>query len=129
MAVRAPSRITISVMKRSPYENLLRIDYRPALGSQVRRSPCDAACIDSDATAQQYWGMTSDNQILDLLPTRLKEARREQGLSLDAVAKLSGVSRSMVSQIERGESCSSRDFKRNGTSQEVIMDQQLVQFR
>lgn len=42
--------------------------------------------------------------ILSLLPARLKEARRGQGLSLDAVAKLSGVSRSMVSQIERGES-------------------------
>lgn len=42
--------------------------------------------------------------ILDLLPNRLREARRAQGLSLDAVAKLSGVSRSMVSQIERGES-------------------------
>lgn len=42
--------------------------------------------------------------ILSLLPTRLKDARRVQGLSLDAVAKLSGVSRSMVSQIERGES-------------------------
>ena len=42
--------------------------------------------------------------ILNQLPARLKEARRAQGLSLDAVAKLSGVSRSMVSQIERGES-------------------------
>jgi transcriptional regulator with XRE-family HTH domain len=42
--------------------------------------------------------------ILNLLPARLKEARRSQGLSLDAVSKLSGVSRSMVSQIERGES-------------------------
>lgn len=42
--------------------------------------------------------------ILAKLPARLKEARRAQGLSLDAVAKLSGVSRSMVSQIERGES-------------------------
>lgn len=42
--------------------------------------------------------------ILSLLPARLKQARRAQGLSLDAVAKLSGVSRSMVSQIERGES-------------------------
>ena len=42
--------------------------------------------------------------ILTLLPARLKEARRAQGLSLDATAKLSGVSRSMVSQIERGES-------------------------
>ena len=42
--------------------------------------------------------------ILTQLPARLKETRRAQGLSLDAVAKLSGVSRSMVSQIERGES-------------------------
>ena len=42
--------------------------------------------------------------ILSQLPAKLKEARRAQGLSLDAVAKLSGVSRSMVSQIERGES-------------------------
>ncbi len=48
--------------------------------------------------------MSSDSHILGLLPSRLKEARRQQGLSLDAVAKLSGVSRSMVSQIERGES-------------------------
>lgn len=46
---------------------------------------------------------TADD-ILTQLPARLKEARRSQGLSLDAVAKLSGVSRSMVSQIERGES-------------------------
>lgn len=45
-----------------------------------------------------------DNTILTQLPARLKDARRTQGLSLDAVAKLSGVSRSMVSQIERGES-------------------------
>jgi transcriptional regulator with XRE-family HTH domain len=49
--------------------------------------------------------MTDDaDAILSLLPARLKEARRAQGLSLDAVAKLSGVSRSMVSQIERAES-------------------------
>ena len=46
---------------------------------------------------------TTDD-ILTLLPARLKEARRAQGLSLEAVANLSGVSRSMVSQIERGES-------------------------
>ena len=42
--------------------------------------------------------------ILNQLPGRLKQARKAQGLSLDAVARLSGVSRSMVSQIERGES-------------------------
>ena len=44
------------------------------------------------------------DDIMTRLPTRLKEARRAQGLSLEAVANLSGVSRSMVSQIERGES-------------------------
>lgn len=44
------------------------------------------------------------DDILSRLPARLKEARRAQGLSLEAVANLSGVSRSMVSQIERGES-------------------------
>ncbi|MBT8153237.1 XRE family transcriptional regulator [Epibacterium ulvae] len=44
------------------------------------------------------------DDILHLLPARLKDARRAQGLSLEAVANLSGVSRSMVSQIERGES-------------------------
>ncbi|WP_108814763.1 helix-turn-helix domain-containing protein [Loktanella sp. Alg231-35] len=48
----------------------------------------------------------TDNQdsILNALPLRLKQARKAQGLSLDAIANLSGVSRSMVSQIERGES-------------------------
>lgn len=44
------------------------------------------------------------DDILNRLPARLKEARRAQGLSLEAVSNLSGVSRSMVSQIERGES-------------------------
>ncbi|MFV0514373.1 MAG: helix-turn-helix domain-containing protein [Jhaorihella sp.] len=49
--------------------------------------------------------MTEDaDDILNRLPARLKAARRGQGLSLEAVANLSGVSRSMVSQIERGES-------------------------
>ncbi|WP_428643408.1 helix-turn-helix domain-containing protein [Roseibium sp.] len=46
----------------------------------------------------------TENDILSRLPERLKKARRAQGLSLEAVEKLSGVSRSMVSQIERGES-------------------------
>ena len=42
--------------------------------------------------------------LLQSLPGRLKAARAALGLSLDAVSKRSGVSRSMVSQIERGES-------------------------
>ena len=48
--------------------------------------------------------MNPRSDIHDRLATALREARRARGLSLDAVAKLSGVSRSMVSQIERGES-------------------------
>lgn len=48
--------------------------------------------------------MENSDSILSRLPYRLKKARQAQGLSLDAVAKLSGVSRSMVSQIERGNS-------------------------
>jgi transcriptional regulator with XRE-family HTH domain len=46
----------------------------------------------------------NSDDILTRLPARLKAARRAQGLSLEAVSNLSGVSRSMVSQIERGES-------------------------
>ena len=46
----------------------------------------------------------NDASILNTLPSRLKDARKAKGLSLDAISKLSGVSRSMVSQIERGES-------------------------
>ncbi|AVO37592.1 helix-turn-helix domain-containing protein [Pukyongiella litopenaei] len=46
----------------------------------------------------------TQDDILNRLPARLRAARQAQGLSLEAVANLSGVSRSMVSQIERGES-------------------------
>lgn len=48
--------------------------------------------------------MNVRSDIHDRLAANLREARKARGLSLDAVAKLSGVSRSMVSQIERGES-------------------------
>ena len=48
--------------------------------------------------------MNARSDIHDRLAASLKGARKSKGLSLDAVAKLSGVSRSMVSQIERGES-------------------------
>ncbi len=46
----------------------------------------------------------SDSHILSKLPAKLKLARQQKGLSLDVVAKLSGVSKSMLSQIERGTS-------------------------
>lgn len=48
--------------------------------------------------------MNNRPEIHDRLAASLKSARKSKGLSLDAVAKLSGVSRSMVSQIERAES-------------------------
>ena len=48
--------------------------------------------------------MRSTKDVLSRVALRLKDARKAKNLSLDAVAKLSGVSRSMVSQIERGES-------------------------
>lgn len=61
--------------------------------------------IDTVSRCDDVSAMTeSADDILNRLPTRLREARRAQGLSLDAVSNLSGVSRSMVSQIERGES-------------------------
>ncbi|MFV2091809.1 MAG: helix-turn-helix domain-containing protein [Hyphomicrobiales bacterium] len=48
--------------------------------------------------------MSPENSIAERLAKRLKETRKSHGLSLEATAKLSGVSRSMLSQIERGES-------------------------
>lgn len=48
--------------------------------------------------------MNDRSDIHDRLASSLRAARKARGLSLDAAAKLSGVSRSMVSQIERGES-------------------------
>ncbi|MFV0492596.1 MAG: helix-turn-helix domain-containing protein [Pseudorhodobacter sp.] len=48
--------------------------------------------------------MTRAEEITGRLAEGLRVARKARGLSLDAVAGLSGVSRSMVSQIERGES-------------------------
>lgn len=48
--------------------------------------------------------MADRTDIHDRLAASLRAARKAQGLSLDAAARLSGVSRSMVSQIERGES-------------------------
>ncbi len=48
--------------------------------------------------------MNPRSDIHHRLAASLRSARKARGLSLDAVAKLSGVSRSMVSQIERGES-------------------------
>lgn len=48
--------------------------------------------------------MPSNHEITLRLASRLKDERKDKGLSLDALAKLSGVSRSMLSQIERGQS-------------------------
>ncbi len=48
--------------------------------------------------------MQTDQSITERLSKSLKETRKSKGLSLEAMAKLSGVSRSMLSQIERGQS-------------------------
>ncbi|HHX91278.1 MAG TPA: helix-turn-helix domain-containing protein [Paracoccus sp.] len=48
--------------------------------------------------------MNNRPEIVEHLAEALRAARKARGLSLEAVARLSGVSRSMVSQIERGES-------------------------
>lgn len=48
--------------------------------------------------------MVTNTSISERLARRLKDTRKSKGLSLEATAKLSGVSRSMLSQIERGES-------------------------
>jgi XRE family transcriptional regulator, regulator of sulfur utilization len=48
--------------------------------------------------------MDERSDIYNHLAYSLKKARLEKGLSLDATSKLSGVSKSMVSQIERAES-------------------------
>ncbi len=48
--------------------------------------------------------MSHPEDLLKHLPARLRTARRNRGLSLESLAQRSGVSRSMVSQIERGES-------------------------
>ncbi|MDX1739393.1 MAG: XRE family transcriptional regulator [Alphaproteobacteria bacterium] len=46
--------------------------------------------------------MTISNEINQRLAVRIREERKAKGLSLEALAKLSGVSKSMLSQIERG---------------------------
>ena len=48
--------------------------------------------------------MVTRTNISERLAKRLKQTRKSKGLSLEATAKLSGVSRSMLSQIERCES-------------------------
>lgn len=48
--------------------------------------------------------MPNRQEITSRLADRLKKERTAIGLSLDGLAKISGVSRSMLSQIERGES-------------------------
>ncbi len=45
----------------------------------------------------------SNASVLENVASRLKELRREKGLSLQELAEVSGVSRSLLSEIERGE--------------------------
>lgn len=43
-------------------------------------------------------------ELNEILSTNLKQIREERGLSLDKMAEITGVSRSMICQIERGDS-------------------------
>jgi XRE family transcriptional regulator, regulator of sulfur utilization len=70
----------------------------------VRGSRAPSAAIDAPALPRHDARMADRSDIHDRLAASLRTARKARGLSLDAAAKLSGVSRSMVSQIERGES-------------------------
>ena len=45
-----------------------------------------------------------DTEIDRMLGQRLKAARQRHGLTLDVLAERSGVSRAMISRVERGES-------------------------
>ena len=58
----------------------------------------DSSIMDSPA------GVAERNDIHGRLAARLRELRLDRGLSLDALAEMAGVSRSMISLVERGES-------------------------
>jgi XRE family transcriptional regulator, regulator of sulfur utilization len=63
-----------------------------------------AGWLDGGRLRAESQFMTGRSDIHDRLAVALRNARKARGLSLEAAAQLSGVSRSMVSQIERGES-------------------------
>lgn len=46
----------------------------------------------------------TDSMFKSHIASRLKQLRQQKGLSLDATSKLTGVSKAMLGQIERGES-------------------------
>jgi XRE family transcriptional regulator, regulator of sulfur utilization len=73
------------------------------MGQRVRAGACQGR-LDRACARGHKRGMSDRSDITDHLAERLRAARKARGLSLDAAARLSGVSRSMVSQIERGES-------------------------
>jgi transcriptional regulator with XRE-family HTH domain len=67
--------------------------------------------MQEDLTRYPVW-WTLESNMKDAAPDlhrriaeRVRELRAARGLSLDAAARRSGVSRSMISLIERGESC------------------------
>lgn len=62
---------------------------------------------EKSATVVEYWASESGDTALGLdlvnLGSRIRTLRTEQGLSLDEAAQRCGVSRSMMSAVERGE--------------------------
>jgi transcriptional regulator with XRE-family HTH domain len=57
-----------------------------------------------DASIIMEYASTPIDDLSQRIAARVRELRAKQGLSLDALARRSGVSRSMISLIERGES-------------------------
>lgn len=64
------------------------------------RSPLDSNKLDNHSIIVEATGSDIDVR----LAARLRDLRAERGLTLDALAKRSGVSRSMISLVERGRS-------------------------
>lgn len=56
-----------------------------------------------DDTNARERGDAGSSEQLEALAAELRHQRRRQGLSLEQLASLSGVSRSMISKVERGE--------------------------
>jgi transcriptional regulator with XRE-family HTH domain len=74
------------------------------LRDSLHNRPYRSGMIDETEATRDTATMSNGEHIAGRLAERLRAARKARGLSLDAVAGISGVSRSMVSQIERGES-------------------------
>jgi transcriptional regulator with XRE-family HTH domain len=70
----------------------------------AKGSSMAALAIPISKNYSPFMELDHDTEIDRLLGQRLKAARQRHGLTLDALAERSGVSRAMISRVERGES-------------------------